>query len=68
MKQTSETMLTNSMKQSPREANSHQTIQEIPCLLWNPKAHYCVHYNATTADEIFENASEFECMGKTITQ
>jgi len=25
------------------EANSHSTIQEIPCLLWNPKFHYCVH-------------------------
>jgi hypothetical protein len=28
------------MGQSPWEANSHSTSQEIPLLLWNPKAHY----------------------------
>jgi hypothetical protein len=28
------------MKQSPREANSHSASQEIPCLIWNPKIHH----------------------------
>jgi len=32
------------MEQSPfSEANSHLASQEIPCLLWNLKVHYCVH-------------------------
>jgi len=25
------------------ELCSHWATQEIPCLLWNPKVHYCVH-------------------------
>jgi hypothetical protein len=34
------------MEQSPfREANSHSASQEIPCLLWNLKAHYHIHKN-----------------------
>jgi len=32
------------MEQSPsREANSHSSIPEITCFLWNPKVHYLVH-------------------------
>jgi len=31
------------MEESPSEANSHLASQEIPCLLWNPNVHYCVH-------------------------
>jgi len=32
------------MEQNPSwEANIHSTSQEIPCLLSNPKVHYCVH-------------------------
>jgi hypothetical protein len=33
--------LSNSMEQSPWEANSHLASQEIPCLLWNLKVYYC---------------------------
>jgi len=36
--------LTNSMEHSPSwEANSYSGSQEIPCLLWNLRVHYCVH-------------------------
>jgi hypothetical protein len=36
--------LTDCMKQSRYwEANSRSASQEIPHLLWNPNAHYCVH-------------------------
>jgi hypothetical protein len=36
--------VTNSMEQGlSSEANSHSASQEIPHLLWNLKAHYCVH-------------------------
>jgi len=35
------------MEQSPfGEANSHSTSQEIPSLLWNPKANCRVHTRA----------------------
>jgi len=35
---------TYSVKQSPySEANSFSASQEIPCVLWNPKVHYCIH-------------------------
>jgi len=29
--------------ESSWEANSHSASQEIPCLLCNLKAHYCIH-------------------------
>jgi hypothetical protein len=37
------TFITNSMEQSPWEAQSHSARQEIHRLLWNPKVHYRVH-------------------------
>jgi len=34
----------NSMEQNPSwEANSFSQSQEIPCTLWSPKVHYCIH-------------------------
>ena len=37
-------LLTYSMQQSPSlEANRFSASQEIPCILWNPKFHYCIH-------------------------
>jgi hypothetical protein len=36
--------ITNSMKENPSwEANNCSAGQEIPCLLWNPEVHFCVH-------------------------
>jgi len=36
--------LTNSTEKSPSwEANNHSASQEIPCLSWNLKVHYCIH-------------------------
>jgi hypothetical protein len=44
LKWTNLTQPTNSIEQSPSlKANSHSATQEIPCLLWNLKIHYCVH-------------------------
>jgi hypothetical protein len=31
------------MEQSPWEANRFAASQEIPCILCNPKVHYCIH-------------------------
>ena len=32
------------MQQSPSwEVNQFSASQEIPCILWNPKVHYCSH-------------------------
>jgi len=37
-------LLTNCMEQSPSwDANSRSASQEIICLQWNTKVHYCVH-------------------------
>ena len=30
------------MEESSGEANRSSTIQEIPCILWNPEVHYCI--------------------------
>jgi hypothetical protein len=35
--------VTNSIEQSPWEANSHAASQEISHFLWNPKVNYHVH-------------------------
>ena len=47
---------TYSMEQSPsREANRFSSSQEIPCILWIPKVHYCIHKcspHAPTVSEI----------------
>jgi hypothetical protein len=32
------------MEDSPsRQASNNLVIQQIPCLLWNPKVYYCAH-------------------------
>ena len=37
-------LLTYSMQQSPSwEAKRFSASQETPCILWNPKVHYCIH-------------------------
>jgi hypothetical protein len=36
-------LLTYIMEQSPWEANRFVVSQEIPRILWNPKAHYLIH-------------------------
>jgi hypothetical protein len=37
-------LLTYSMQQSPSwEANWFSASQEIPCILWNLKVHYCIY-------------------------
>ena len=36
-------LITYSMVQSPWEANWFAASQEIACILWNPKVHYCTH-------------------------
>jgi len=44
VKNSSTCELINSTEQSSSwEDNNLSTSLEIPCLLWNPKAHYCVH-------------------------
>jgi hypothetical protein len=41
---TCHTSLTNSMEHSPSlEAIRSSASHEIPCILWNPNVHYCVH-------------------------
>jgi len=39
-----EMLLTDSIEQGPSsEANQFSASQEIPCILWNPKVHYCIY-------------------------
>ena len=39
-----QSFIANSMEHSPSwEANSPSATQEIPYILWNPRAHYCIH-------------------------
>jgi len=41
---TSNILLSYSMKEGPSsESNQFSAGQEIPCILWNPKFHYCVY-------------------------
>jgi len=30
------------------ESDSHSASQEVPCLLSNPKVHYCIHKSCGT--------------------
>jgi len=42
---------TNSMEQSPWEANSHSASQETPHQSWKLNIHYCVHKNLQTSND-----------------
>jgi len=47
------------VEQSPSEADSHSSTQEIARLLWSPKVHYRVHNSTPLVPEPDESSPHF---------
>ena len=49
-------LLTYCREQSPSgEANRFSASQEIPCISWNPKVHYCIHHCPTPVPNVSQH-------------